>query len=138
MIVVLIRHAERDPSGSDALSTPGKKRAAMLVSMFRDAGVSAIFTSEFNRTKQTAAPLAQALGITPKQIASNLNAARVQVLAAGALPIVVGHSDSVPELIGALGGPADVEITDTEFDRMFVVTISSGSVSTLAFRYVST
>jgi phosphohistidine phosphatase SixA len=137
MIVALIRHAERDPTGSDALSTPGKKRAAMLVQMFREAGVTAIFTSEFNRTKQTAEPLAQALGITPKQIASDLSAARAQVLAAGALPIVVGHSDSVPELIGALGGPTDVEINDTEFDRMFIVTISAGSVSTLAFRYVS-
>jgi len=86
VIVVLIRHAERDPSGSDALSTPGRKRAAMLVRMFREAGVSAIFTSEFNRTKQTAAPLAQALGITPKQIASDPNAARAQVLAAGNFP----------------------------------------------------
>jgi broad specificity phosphatase PhoE len=137
MIVVLIRHAERDPSGSDALSTSGKKRATLLLRMFREAGVSAIFTSEFNRTKQTAEPLAHALGITPKQVASDLNAARSEVLAAGALAIVVGHSDSVPELIAALGGPADIEIKDTEFDRMFVVTISSGSVSTLAFRYVS-
>ena len=136
MIVVLIRHAERAP-GSDALSTPGKKRAAMLVRMFREAGVSAIFTSEFNRTKQTAEPLAQALGITPKQIASDLTAARAQVVAAGTLPIVVGHSNTVPKLIGALGGPADIEIKDTEFDRMFIVTISSGSVSTLALRYVS-
>src|SRR4029453_18740358 len=99
----------------------GKKRATLLVRMFREAGVSAIFTSEFNRTKQTAEPLAQALGITPKQIASDLNAARAQVLAAGTLSIVVGHSDSVPELIGALGGPADIEIKDTGCDRMFVM-----------------
>ena len=137
MIVVLIRHAEREPSGSDALSTPGKKRAAMLVRMFREAGVSAIFTSEFNRTKQTAAPLAQALGITPKQLASDPHAARAQVLAAGAIAFVIGHSNTVPALIAALGGAADIEIKETEFDRMFIVTIGSGSVSTLAFRYVS-
>ena len=103
MIVVLIRHAERDPSGSDALSTKGKKRAAMLVEMFRNAGVRAIFTSEFNRTKQTAAPLATALGIAPKEIALDPDTARAQILAAGGLAIVVGHSDTVPEFIGALG-----------------------------------
>ena len=137
MTVVLVRHTERDPSGSDALSAKGKKRAALLVQMFRESGVTAIFTSQFNRTKLTAAPLAQVLGITAKEIASDLIAARAQILAAGALPIVVGHSDTVPELIRALGGPADIEIEETEFDHMFVVTIVSGTASTLAFRYVS-
>jgi broad specificity phosphatase PhoE len=137
MNVVLIRHAERDSSGHDALSAAGRKRAQLLVSMFREAGVSALFTSEFTRTKQTAEPLAQALAITPREIASDLDAARDQIRDGGALSIVVGHSDTVPLLIGALGGPPDLQIQDDEFDRMFVVGVGPDAVSTVSFRYVS-
>jgi broad specificity phosphatase PhoE len=138
MTIVLIRHGERHPSGSDALSPAGKKRATLLAQMFKGSGVTAIFTSEFTRTKETAKPLAQAVGITSRIIAADATAARTQVLAAGACPIVVGHSDTVPALIAALGGPDDIEINELEFDRMFVVTVGSGAVSTLDFRYVNT
>jgi phosphohistidine phosphatase SixA len=137
MTVVLVRHAERDLSGSDALSSAGKQRAALLARMFSESGISAIFTSEFARTKQTAAPLAQELGITPRAIDSDTNAARNQVMSAGPAPLVIGHSNTVPELIAALGGTAGIEIDDGEFDHMFVVSITSGGVSTLAFRYVN-
>ena len=137
MTVVLIRHAERHASGSDTLSPAGAKRAALLVRMFREAGVSAIFTSEFKRTKDTAAPLAQALTITAQQIAANAATARTQLLGAGPLALVVGHSDTVPALIAALGGPSGIEIKELEFDRMFVLTVAQGPVSLLAFRYVS-
>jgi phosphohistidine phosphatase SixA len=138
MTIVLIRHGERHASGSDALSPAGKKRAALLAKMFKGSGVTTIFTSEFTRTKETAAPLAEAVGVAPRIIAADTAAARTQLLAAGACPIVVGHSDTVPALIAELGGPGDIEIKELEFDRMFVVTVGAGSVSTLDFRYVST
>jgi hypothetical protein len=52
--------------------------------------------------------------------------------------VVVGHSDTVPEFIEALGGPADVVIDDHEFDRMFVLTLKPpAAASLLQFRYVS-
>jgi broad specificity phosphatase PhoE len=134
MTVVLVRHAERDASGADAISPAGKVRARVLADMFRDAGVSSIFTSEFTRTKQTAAPLAAALGLSPTEIAADPSAARTQLLSSGgALAIVVGHSDSVPELIAELGGPT-LEIKDDEFDRIFIVTMQE-SVATVAYRY---
>lgn len=55
----------------------------------------------------------------------------------GPLSVVVGHSDSVPELIAALGGPAGLEIDDAEFDRMFILTLTCGVASLTEFRYVS-
>lgn len=137
MNVVLVRHAERDSPENDALSAAGRKRAQLLASMFREAGVSALFTSEATRTKQTAEPLAQALALTPQVIASDLDAALDQIREAGALAIVVGHSNTVPELIGALGGPPDLQIQENEFDRMFVVGVGPDAVSTVSFRYVS-
>ena len=136
MTVVLVRHAERDPSGDDKLSSAGRQRATLLRRMFRESGISAIFTSDAVRTKQTAAPLAQELGITPREIDSDVNAARDELMSAGPAPLVIGHSNTVPELIAALGGTAGIEIDEAEFDHMFVVSITSGGVSTLRFRYL--
>jgi len=64
MIAILVRHAERLSSGDDpGLSAAGKRRAALLRTMFADANISAIFTRTFRRTKDTAAPLAQKTGM---------------------------------------------------------------------------
>jgi phosphohistidine phosphatase SixA len=137
MIVILIRHAERESSSVDALSSVGKRRARTLATMLSDAGITAIFTSEFTRTKQTAAPVAAALGLTPREIASSTGVAKTQILTSGGVVLVVGHSDTVPLLFGALGGPADVHIGEHEFDRMFIVTPGEPPASTLALHDVS-
>ena len=139
MIAILVRHAERLSSGDDpALSAAGKRRAAMLAKMFGGTGVSAIFTSRFRRTKDTAAPLAQKTGLTPKVIADDTAQACIEILGGGPCVVVVGHSDTVPELVRALGGPSGITIQDDEFDRMFVVSTSdSGAASVLQMRYVS-
>ena len=135
MTIILIRHAEKKTPTADALSAAGTKRAKFLARMFKETGVTAIFTSQFTRTRQTAAPLATATGVTPRVIATDPATARSQVLAAGACPFVIGHSDTVPDLIEALGGATDIAIDEQEFDRMFIVTILNGKVATVEFRY---
>jgi len=106
--------------------------------MFAGSAVTAIFTSAFERTKQTAAPLAAKVGVAPRQIDDSTAVAKGQILAGGACVVVVGHSNTVPEFIEALGGPADVVIDEQEFDRMFVLTVTPpASASLLQFRYVS-
>jgi phosphohistidine phosphatase SixA len=139
MVVILVRHAERQSSGTDpALTAAGKRRAALLATMFGGSGVTAIFTSAAARTKQTAAPLAARVGVPPRQIDDSITAAKTQILAGGACVVVVGHSDTVPELIEALGGPADLVIGEREFDRMFVLTVKPpAAASLLQFHYVS-
>ena len=137
MIVVLIRHGERDSSGADALSAAGKRRAALLVTMLLDTSVSTVLTSEFIRTKQMAAPLAAQHGVSPAPIASDDAAAKAQILNGGPCTVVVGHSDTVPALIELLGGPSGIVIKSNEFDRMFVLTIQATHTSLLPMRYVS-
>jgi broad specificity phosphatase PhoE len=133
--LIFIRHAERDPS--DRLSQAGRRRADLLRRMFGTTPFRSIFTSEFVRTKQTAAPVAQALGIVPVEIATDVDAAKTQLLGAASPILVIGHSNTVPDLIAALGGPTDIQIGEHEFDRMFAVSVASGGVSVLEFRYVS-
>ena len=140
MIVILVRHAERLQSGNDpGLSAAGKRRASLLASMFADANVSTIFTSTARRTKDTAAPLAQRTGLTPRTIDDDANKAVAQILAGGACIVIVGHSDTVPMFIQGLGGPSGLTIDDDEFDRMFVLFAPTpGTASLLQMRYITT
>src|SRR5688572_14937113 len=64
--VLLVRHAEKaaQPADDPPLTAEGEARAQALVQVARDAGVTAIVTTQFQRTRLTGAPLAQALGIT--------------------------------------------------------------------------
>ena len=137
MFVVLVRHAEPLPTGTDpGLSTAGKKRAIALAKLLVDAGVTAIFTSDLKRTKETAAPLATQTSLTPVVINNDPAAAAAQVRAAGKRVVVVGHTNTVPDIIKALGGPAGVVIEHDEFDRMFVLHLpASGAESLLSLRY---
>jgi broad specificity phosphatase PhoE len=107
-----------DPSLSEA----GHARAASLAAMLKDAGVRAIFVTEFKRTQQTAAPLAKALGITPIVVSADDRSglvARLKTTADNAL--VVGHSNTVPEILKELGVTTPVSIGDAAFDNLFIV-----------------
>jgi broad specificity phosphatase PhoE len=127
--VILVRHAEKvDDSSDAALSEAGHRRAGALAAVLAEAGVSAIYTTQYQRTVHTAAPLAQRLGIEAQVIASSGAAhaadvaARVREHASGAI-VVVGHSNTVPAIIRELGGPA-VTIADNEYAHLFVMRLT--------------
>lgn len=139
-MVIVVRHAERADGGAGVgnamtaasdpeLSAAGKARAQALAVMLKDAGVTAIYTTEYIRTKDTAAPLAAALTITAEVVAARDQAALIAKIKAhtkGAV-LVVGHSNTVPAIIKALGG-ADVTIGESEYDSLFFV--APGGVTT--------
>lgn len=134
-IVVLVRHAERAaaPSDDPGLSQAGKARAEALADALADARVDAIITTQFARTKATAEPLARARRLTPSVVTGGADtavharevAAAVKALAPGSLALVVGHSDTVPAIIAALGGPALDDLCDAEFATMFTLIVPS-------------
>lgn len=125
-MVILTRHAERADgaatmgSSDPLLSAPGQARAEKIAAMLVDANIAAIFTTEYRRTKDTAGPLASAIKVTPEVVvAAKLSALidRIQSHADDTV-FVVGHSNTVPMVIKALGGP-DVTIADDEYDNLF-------------------
>lgn len=135
-LVVVIRHAEKaGPSGDVPLSSLGEARAHDLVPLAREAGISAVVTTQFLRTRQTAAPTVQALGITPDVVAATANAnehARqiatlVRERYQGRAVLIVGHSNTVPAIIAALGGPSMRDLCESEYDRLFVLSMSEGA-----------
>jgi broad specificity phosphatase PhoE len=129
-VIFLVRHAERADAGGQVqadpeLSATGLERAVALVRELKDGGIRAILTSEFKRARQTAAPLAESLGIKAEVVAAKDTAATVARLenAAGNV-LVVGHSNTIPEVIRALGVTVPVTIGEKDYDDLFVVVLA--------------
>lgn len=124
--VFLVRHAEKETNVADPpLTEAGRQRAELLAGMLADAGITAIFTSQYNRTQETAAPLAKRLGLSVTVVpAKDLDAllTKVRALPSGVRALIVGHSDTVPALAHRLTGAKVAELTDADYDRLYVAT----------------
>jgi len=146
--VIVVRHAERAavPGGDPPISAAGEARALALRDALHDAGVTAIVTTQYRRTGQTAAPLAREAGLTAEQVVVDHEgdiarharevAELVATRHAGQTVLVVGHSNTVPAIVGALGVPGVAPISDEEFDRLYVVQLpATGSARLIRARF---
>lgn len=137
--VFLVRHAEKAdaPREDPPLLETGTARAQLLARILGKSGIKAIYTSQYLRTKATAEPLAKQLGIAsvvislkmspsnPRQVSSESIQEIVEKIyqRPGENALVIGHSNSVPDVIKALGGDVVPTIDEKEFDDLFVVTV---------------
>ena len=142
--VFVVRHAEKggDPGDRDPeLSEAGRERARTLAHVLGEANISAIYSTPFLRTRHTAQPLAELLGIEIR--VTPVSQTMLQDLAetlrtdhGGQTVLVVGHSNTVPPLVNALGAGPFENLTDEEYDDMFVVTLAAdGSATVVRLRY---
>jgi phosphohistidine phosphatase SixA len=137
--VFLVRHAERadEPRQDPPLTEKGVARAEALARLLSTADIKAIYTSQFARTKLTAEPLAKLTGasvtpITLKTSPSNPRAiaeestkeivAKIMVQQGGSV-LVIGHSNSIPDVIKMLGGDVVPTIDEKRFDDLFIVSV---------------
>jgi phosphohistidine phosphatase SixA len=131
--VIVIRHAEKAlNAGADPpLDAAGAARAELLARMFGDprapGKLDAIYVSPALRNRQTAAPLAARLGIVPVVVPADDPrglARRALHEHDGGRSLIIGHSDTVPEIVAALSGQAPIPaIGDLEYGTMYVVTV---------------
>lgn len=134
--VIVVRHAEKatQPANDPTLTADGRGRADALAQALKDAGVTAIITSQFERTKETAQPTAELFHLTPQTVPAGSGSvtddARAVAMAvmqhAGGTVLVVGHSNTIPDIVQALGAARPAEICDAEYDGMYVVTVAPG------------
>lgn len=139
--VILVRHAEKaGPSGDVDLSALGQARAGDLAAALAAFPIQAIFTSQYKRTLQTAAPVAARSHLTPVQVPVQGGDARAQAVAtatairglpAGSAALVVGHSNTVGLIVEALGGPQLDDLCDGEYATMLVLDLSTPSAPRL-------
>ena len=140
--IFVVRHAERAdamaaPATDPPLSAAGHERAARLATMLRSADIKQVWTTEFLRTKQTAAPTAEALKLTSGAVSSrDLDGLILRVTAARANVLVVGHSNTVPDILKRLGIKDTITIADTEYDNLFIVVrAAAGDPTLIRMRY---
>ena len=143
-LVILVRHAEKSttPVNDPILTRAGQQRAAELsrvVATWKAAGASVkkLFATEAKRTQLTLAPLAAATGLTVTQVVAADTAGLVaQILAVnGGVVVVAGHTNTLPVVIQALGGPAGITIAETEYSRLFVFRGTGAHGAMVAMRY---
>ncbi len=124
--VLLVRHAERlNSSDTTSLSEAGVERAHTLAHVVGSSNIDHIFVTQYGRTKQTAAPIAAALGIAPIVMQSGDIEGLVDSIHAhqGGVILVVGHSDTLPVIMSELGVPSVSPIGGNTFDNLFVVSL---------------
>jgi broad specificity phosphatase PhoE len=150
--VILVRHGEKVSNADDSpLTVEGQKRARELMRVLTGTKIDAIYTTQFPRVQETAAPTATAQGITPvvrqtgPTYATDL-AKRIRTENRGQTVLVVGHTTTTIALLKALGasdvaimkalGTGDTTMPESQFDNLFVLTDVDGAAPALvALRY---
>lgn len=132
--IYVSRHAEKVASDSKdpPLTTAGEQRAHRLAAMLQDAGIAQVFSTTYQRTRQTAAPTAARFGLDVQTYDPGKQAVFAAWLRTQrGNKLVVGHSNTVPGLVRELGGEADGDLPDTEYSRIYKLTFTDdGRVAT--------
>lgn len=130
--IYLIRHAEKAvPAGDPDLSEEGRARAAQWSVWLGDKDITAIYSTPYKRTQQTALPLAQKLNqqviaYSPSDIDLKAIAARHE----GQSVAIVGHSNTIPMYVNRLiGENIYPDIDEDEYGNIFIITLENGKVS---------
>jgi phosphohistidine phosphatase SixA len=144
-VIYLVRHAETagdramDPS-DPPLSEAGEARAATLAHALADAGLTSILSTDLQRTRATAAPVAAATGLQVQLYDPSdepaMRALLERLAGDGGRHLIVGHSNTTPALVRMLGGDPISRISESEYDRLYVVSVTaSGEVISTLLRY---
>ena len=128
--IFVIRHMRKDVGDDPSLSAAGAAEAARLGDLLKDRGIAAIFVTPTRRSRETAEPLAKATAARIETYDPRDNAALARRVAAipGSV-LIVGHSNTVPEIVGAVGGAPPGPMTEEEYGRLFAVDRATGKTS---------
>jgi broad specificity phosphatase PhoE len=120
--IFVIRHLHKAQGEDPPLSSEGAAAAVRLADLLMDKGIVATFATPTRRAMQTAAPLAGRLGIAvseydayaPDKLVSSVKAIDGSVL-------VVGHSNTVPDLVERFGGKSRPVLTEQDYGSVFII-----------------
>ena len=128
-VVYLVRHAEKADLGDDpGLTDAGRARAETLARILADEPLTGVLSTDYERTRKTAASVAAVHGVEvevydPRDPGPLLR----RILGTPGRYLVVGHSNTIPDLVATLGGDPGPPIDDAEYDRLYVVMTLQGS-----------
>lgn len=142
--VWVVRHAEKDTTDKKDrdpdLSSLGAERAEALKKELKSQRIDSIFSTDYKRTKLTVFPLADITGISIKTYDPNKAKDLAKSLkdnAAGKKILIVGHSNTILEMLEAFGAKRPVpSVSDDEYDYLFLLTIKGDKVDVKTNKYV--
>ncbi|MEO5789456.1 phosphoglycerate mutase family protein [Gelidibacter sp.] len=123
-----ILHAEKDrsnPSEKNAhLTDEGHKRAQNWSEILQHIPFDAIYSTDYNRTKETGQPTAikNGLDIITYNVSTSYDEA-FKTATKGKTVLVIGHSNTIPEFVNAvIGNKKHEEIDDANNGNLYIVT----------------
>ena len=125
--IYVSRHMRKAEGDDPSLSAAGVAEAARLAELLKDRGIAAIFVTPTKRSRETAQPLASATGAPIETYDPRDNVALAK--RAAAIPgsiLIVGHSNTVPAIVAAVGGTPPGPMTEEDFGRIFAVERATG------------
>lgn len=145
-MVILVRHAERaaSPASDPVLTEAGMQRAADLAAALAGARVTSIITTHLQRTQLTARHVMEAIGQNhiviraggPTKAHVDSVAAAVRRRPPGEVVLVVGHSNTIPPIIAALGGPTMPELCENQYSSLFILEFPAAAGSADGPRFI--
>ena len=125
----VIRHLERAPGDDPTLTERGAARAEQLAEVLAGANIKAVFATATRRAQETGAPLARRLGLAVTTYnPRDVDALVAAVKAAGGPVLIVGHSNTVAELVARFGGDKPAALGEQDYGTLFVVHDGTGQV----------
>lgn len=143
-LIIVVRHAERaaEPKNDPGLSPAGLQRARELAESLSGARVTAILTTQYLRALETAAPTAKKFGVEPRVVPVRRGQAEAHVpelIAAvrrlTGVVLVVGHSNTVADIVAGLSKQRPEALCETSFANVFLVAPQASGSAMLQFKY---
>ncbi|MDN5214441.1 phosphoglycerate mutase family protein [Fulvivirgaceae bacterium BMA12] len=124
----LLRHAEKAKDGGEdpALNELGKQRAMRLMELLEEVDFKTIYATDFLRTKNTVAPLADSKNMSIEIYNAHDKDFLQEILVENSNDnyLIVGHSNTIPGLVNYLTGKEDFQqLDENEYDKLFVVNL---------------
>ena len=132
--VYVVRHLQKAEGADPPLSTEGAANAQLLAQRLANSGIKAIFATPTRRAMETAEPLAKALGLHVTSYDPRDPAALIEAVSAvDGAALIVGHSNTVPDIVARLGGTA-VPLGEQDYGTVFVVKPGNAEVEQIVLK----
>jgi broad specificity phosphatase PhoE len=127
-----VRHFEKQQSDNPSLTATGKARAEALAAFFSDKPLIQVYSTDYNRTLETATPVSQLKSLDIKSYDPRNLVEFATKLKTKNHVLVVGHSNTTPELLALMGG-ANVTIDESEYGTLYIVKTNGLDLSSSSF-----
>jgi len=138
-VIYLVRHAEKQSDGTrdPSLTDAGNVRAQAVAHRLSNAGLTKIYSTNYKRTQETAAPSAQmaSLDVTPYDPRA-LEAFAIELKKLTTPALVVGHSNTTPVVANFLTGGQLPLLEEHQYDHLYVVTLKDDGTASVAIDFI--